>query len=273
MTRAIPRNIEDFEAVFRAISKIGDPVVLVGGHAVNLWALSYKENLREILPRYEPLMSGDLDLFATADALRKLHAELGGRMYVSPPREITQGLLVLGVEPETLEVDVLRSVKGIPNPTVHDVVELDVCDHRVSVPFPHILLQAKLANALQISQEGRQDVKHAKVASLVTGAFLLEAVSTATEANARDVLCMLQAAMRVVLSPEAQQFANRYGHECLSDIPIGAIATSPLPKIVTFCQMQLPRLLGAYRKSMQPAAALPSKPEPTAEIRPKGIRM
>lgn len=48
-------------------------------------------------------------------------------MYVSPPREITQGLLVLGVEPETLEVDVLRSVKGIPNPTVNDVVEVDVC--------------------------------------------------------------------------------------------------------------------------------------------------
>jgi len=32
--------VEDFEAILRAISKQKEPVILVGGHAVNVWASS-----------------------------------------------------------------------------------------------------------------------------------------------------------------------------------------------------------------------------------------
>lgn len=247
MSRATPRPIEDFESVFRALGSVNDPVILVGGHAVNLWALSYKDRLGDALPRYEPLMSGDLDLFTTVDALRKLHEKLGGEMYVSPPREITTGLLVLGVEPNTLEVDILRSVNGIPNPTVKDVVALDVCGSKIDVPFPQILLQAKLANSLQLAQDGRQDVKHAKVASLVTGAFVRESITTADAGNERFVLGLVQEAVKIATSDHARQFAQRHGHECLSDIPLDAIARSPLPRLVNFTEHQLPRILAAYR--------------------------
>jgi hypothetical protein len=51
MSRALRRPVEDFEAVFRAISLQKETVILVGGHAVNVWALSYRDRLGDVLTR------------------------------------------------------------------------------------------------------------------------------------------------------------------------------------------------------------------------------
>jgi hypothetical protein len=41
MSRSLRRPVEDFEAVFRALSLQKESVILVGGHDVNVWALNY----------------------------------------------------------------------------------------------------------------------------------------------------------------------------------------------------------------------------------------
>ena len=114
MPRIHRRPVEDFEAILRAISKQKEPVVLVGGHAVNVWALSYRDRLGKLLAPLQPFTSGDMDVFATRSALMGLHQELGGKLILSGPREIIDGTLILGVDPDTRELDVLRKVNGIP---------------------------------------------------------------------------------------------------------------------------------------------------------------
>ena len=49
MARTQRRPVEDFEAILRAISSQKGVVILVGGHAVNVWALSYHDRLGDVL--------------------------------------------------------------------------------------------------------------------------------------------------------------------------------------------------------------------------------
>jgi hypothetical protein len=158
MSRSLLRPVEDFEAVFRAISRQKESVILVGGHAVNVWALSYRDRLGDLLTPLLPFTSGDMDVYATRNALMGLHEALGGRLLLSGPREITDGTLIVGVEPDTRELDVLRRVNGLTKLDAQDAMPLMVCGHAVPVLFPHLLLQAKLENALRLDQRDRQDV-------------------------------------------------------------------------------------------------------------------
>jgi hypothetical protein len=242
MARSQRRPVEEFAAVFRALSEhVKDPIVLVGGHAVNVWALTYQDRLGESLRPHEPLTSGDMDVYATRNALLALHRDLGGRLLLSGPREITDGTLILGVEPDTREIDVLRSVKGIPTIEAQDTILLKVSGYNVPVLFPHILLQGKLDNALHLDQAGRQDVKHVTVLALVLHEFLKEVVATAIPANEKPALAFLQDVLAVLTSTNAQEFTQLYGLDFEETMPVHELAGSPLSRLKRFGAERLPR--------------------------------
>ena len=74
--------VDEFERVFRAVSaNTTDPLVLVGGHAVNVWALAYADRLGESLAELKPLTSSDLDLWATRNALIRLSGDRDERAF------------------------------------------------------------------------------------------------------------------------------------------------------------------------------------------------
>lgn len=244
MSRQLRRPVEDFAAIFRAISQQKEPVILVGGHAVNVWALSYQDRIGAELAPMRPLTSGDMDLFATRNALMGLHEALGGKLLLSGPREITDGTIIIGVEPETRELDVLRSVNGLPKVEAQDSIPLEICGHRVPVLFPHLLLQAKLANAIQLDQTDRQDVKHVRIMALVLREFLRDVVTTASLENERPALMLLQRAFEVLHSEHAREFSVRHGTRFDDLMPMAELAESALPKLTNFARKELPRLRG-----------------------------
>jgi hypothetical protein len=237
--------VEDFEAVFRAISKQGDgPIILVGGHAVNVWGLAYQESIGQQLEAHWPLTSGDMDVYATRNALMALHQELGGKLLLSGPRGITDGTLILGVEPDTRELDGLRSVNGIPRIDAQDSIAMKVCGYEVPVLFPHLLLQGKLENALHLDQAARQDVKHVKILALVLREFLKEVVETATQENERPALAFLQKTLAVLSSENAQQFSRLHGTAFREIMPAEVLAASPLKRLEKFGREELQRTFG-----------------------------
>jgi hypothetical protein len=245
MARTTRRPVEEFEAIFKAISKqTKDPVVLVGGHAVNVWALSYVDRIGDELGPFQPLTSGDMDVYATRNALLALHLELGGKLLLCGPREITDGTLILGVEPDTREIDVLRHVNGIPKITAEDTISLQICGYDVPVLFPHLLLQGKLQNALHLNQDGRQDIKHIKVLILVLREFLAEVATTASPSNAKAVLHLLQKTLDVTTSKNALAFCRLRPEVSFAEVlPVKALSLSTLRKLVAFGRAQPPRRL------------------------------
>ncbi len=60
-----PRPVEDFNEVFAAFGDSDEPILLVGGHAVNVWALNYYGRVRSEIALHEPFTSSDMDIYAT----------------------------------------------------------------------------------------------------------------------------------------------------------------------------------------------------------------
>jgi hypothetical protein len=245
MSRALRRPVEDFESIFRAISLQKEPVILVGGHAVNVWALSYRDRLGNLLAPLVPFTSADMDVYATRNALMGLHEALGGKLLLSGPREITDGTLIVGVEPDTRELDVLRSVNGLPKLDAHDAISLEVCGYAVPVLFPHLLLQAKLENALRLDQRDRQDIKHVKIMALVLREFLLEVVTTSTAETEKYALQLLQKVLTILNSDNARKFTRRHKIAFSDIMSTEALRSSPLRKLANFGEKELPRAMAA----------------------------
>lgn len=241
MPRIHRRPVEDFEAILCALSRQKELVVLVGGHAVNVWALSYQDRLGKLLAPLQPFTSGDMDVFATRSALMRLHQELGGKLILSGPREIIDGTLILGADPETRELDVLRKVNGIPKVDSQNAIPMDVCGYEIQVLFPHLLLQGKLENTLHLNQGERQDAKHVKIMALVLREFLTDVVTTATPENEKAALALLQEVLKVLTSENAREFTRIHGVAFDSVMPADLLKNSPLPKLARFGKHQLLR--------------------------------
>jgi hypothetical protein len=247
MARTTRRPVEDFEAVFKALSRQADPVILVGGHAVNVWALTYQDRIGDLLAPLRPLTSADMDIYATRNALMALHEELGGKLLLSGPREITDGTLIVGVEPNTRELDVLRSVHGLPRLHAQNAIKLEVCGHAVPVLFPHLLLEAKVANALKLDQRDRQDVKHVKIMALVLREFLRDVVAGASRANERDALELLKTVLALLGSANVREVALRFAIDFTDVMPAEALQATPLPKLAKFGSIELPRAMARLK--------------------------
>lgn len=60
---AAPRPPEDFAAVLAA----NEPLLMVGGQAVNLWALYYRDETKD----FAPFVSRDADILGDRDTLNR----------------------------------------------------------------------------------------------------------------------------------------------------------------------------------------------------------
>jgi hypothetical protein len=142
--------------------------------------------------------------------------------------------LVLGVEPDTREIDILRSVHGLPRISNQDTITLKVCGYDVPVLFPHLLLQSKVANALHLNQAERQDLKHVAVMVLVLRESLSEVLASASSGNEKPALALFHRSLDVLISDDAREFSGRYGRSFAEVMPADALAASPLPGLARF---------------------------------------
>ncbi len=94
MSAARPSEVHDFKGIL-SNSVDGCLPLLVGGHAVNLWALIYRDRIGSNLDQWLPLTSKDLDLFGTLALLEGMKERFGGEYRLSGPRSPVVGQLVV----------------------------------------------------------------------------------------------------------------------------------------------------------------------------------
>jgi hypothetical protein len=75
-------EVSDFKEVL-STPMDGQLPLLVGGHAVNLWATVYRERVGRGLDKWLPLTSKDLDLVGTIDLLDAMKMNFGGDVRLS----------------------------------------------------------------------------------------------------------------------------------------------------------------------------------------------
>ncbi len=235
---------------------------VVGGHAVNIWALAYLPRLDLQLRPFAPFTTKDLDLWGPKKILDSLSQKYGVEITHSPPRSPGIGYVVIPKGALQLKVELLTGVNGLRGIEEKNVVELTVLGTRVRVLDAISCLKAKIANVADIDQSRRQDVKHVKIMKLCAREFAVDMMAQATHGkiSERDAVNYLEDLREAISSPKAQTATQKSGLTFEEVMPIEAIRQSSLEKVRNFAQHRL------HQASLY-------SPFPPAQKPPRGPRM
>lgn len=236
---AEPRPPRDFATLLATKT----PVLLVGGQAVNLWALYYEEHTAALAP----FVSRDVDVLGdreTLEALGKLAGTKPQFFPVTPPTNEIGVVIARDHNGGPLLIEVLRYVHGISNAELREpTYTLALGETHVQVPSPIALLQAKLANVSDIAQTGRQDARHVVILAQVLPVYLEELQKAVVEGRMeeRKFVDYLERLLAVVTAAKARK--------ALKELQLDArhffagLGHAKLPKLGNFIAKRIPRAL------------------------------
>jgi hypothetical protein len=234
---AAPRPPEDFASLLAT----KEPVLLVGGQAVNLWALYYEARTID----FAPFVSRDVDVLGDRETLEALGKLAGTKPQIFPIRPPTNEVGVVIAKDSAghpLLIEVLRYVHGVSNEELREpVYTMALGETHVRVPSPIALLQAKIANVADIAQTGRQDSRHVVILSRLMPAYLadLQTATMESRMTERQLIKFLERLLAVGTTKAArkvfgqlrldmQQLFHGLGNERL--IKLTAFMTKRLPR-------------------------------------------
>ncbi len=174
-----PRPPGDFAAALAT----PEPVLIVGGQAVNLWALYYEARTKNLAP----FVSRDVDVLGDRETLTALAKVIGAAPQFFPFKPPTNEVGVVIAHDDAgapLLVEVLRTVHGVTNEELRDSAYAMVLGERkvrVQVPEPIALLKAKIANVADLAQNGRQDARHVVNLAQLMPAFLADIIKASAQ--------------------------------------------------------------------------------------------
>ncbi len=240
---AEPRPPADFAPVLATT----EPLFLVGGQAVNLWALYYRERTAELAP----FVSRDADVLGDRETLETLGQLVGAKPQFFPLRPPSNEIGVVIAKDAAglpLLIEVLRYVHGVTDEELREpayTMAIGEKQVQVQVPGPIALLQAKIANVADLKQVGRQDSRHVLILTRVIPAYLADLqVSTAEgRMDERKLIEFLERLLAVVIAENARKVFAKLGLDARS-LFVGLNAEK-LPRLQAFLEKRLSRVLPA----------------------------
>lgn len=240
---AAPRPPGDFAGVLAT----PEPLLLVGGQAVNLWALYYHARTSDLAP----FVSRDADVLGDRETLKTLGQLAGAKPQFFPPRPPSNEVGVIIARDAAgapLLVEVLRYVHGATNEELREPAYLFALGEnqaRVLVPGPLALFRAKVANLADLKQTGRQDGRHVLILARALPAYLEDLRVAAREGRLpeRKFVDFLEQLLTVLISPN--------GSKACADLKLAPtqffaeLVADGLPKVQSFLTKRLPRALAA----------------------------
>lgn len=229
-------------ADFARLLATREPVLLVGGQAVNLWALYYQGRASDLAP----FVSRDVDVLGDREVLRELGRLAGTKPQffpTKPPGNEVGVVIAKDAHGEALLIEVLRYVRGPTNEELSSpVYTMMLGSTTVRVPGPIALLQAKIANLAEIAQSGRQDGRHVLILSRVMPAYLedLRAATAAGRMEERKLIGFLERLLAVVSTKAAVRAFDALKVDPLA--MFGELQAGNLSKVAAFLRERLPRL-------------------------------
>jgi hypothetical protein len=219
--------------------------MLVGGQAVNLWALYYRDRSME----FAPFVSRDADVLgdrATLEELGKLAGAKPQFFPLRPPSNEVGVVIAKDSNELPLLIEVLRHVNGVNNEELREpsyTLAIGERQIRVLVPGPIALLKAKLANVVDLKQEGRQDTKHVRILARIIPAYLedLRNAVAGARTEERKLLEFLEQLLAVLTAGPNRKVLGELGIDARSLYE--TLDGKGLPKVMAFLEQRLPQML------------------------------
>jgi hypothetical protein len=236
---AEPRPPEDFAPLLAT----KEPVLLVGGQAVNLWALYYEPRTAALAP----FVSRDVDVLGDRETLEALGKLAGAKPQFFPVKPPTNEIGVVIAKDHNglpLLIEVLRTVHGVTNEELRDpVYTVAVGKTHVQLPGPIALLQAKIANVADIAQTGRQDARHTVILAQLLPDYLHDLQSAAAEGRMeeRKLIEFLERLLAVLTTAKAKRVLNQLQLEPREFF--AGLGHKKLTKLQAFVEKRLPRVV------------------------------
>ena len=235
-------EISEFSEIIRGADGETPPVI-VGGHAAGLWSRYYLMRGVSELSQFLPFRSKDLDLVGNMKLLENLQQRVSGKITRSEPRSPVFGRLDIP-QPSGgfLRVEVLHTVLGLNQSDLDRTLNIEVDGIVGRVPLPHLILKAKIANSALIQQEGRQDVKHARMMLICTRAFVGELLASCWEGHLteRAVVNILDEIREILNSHEAEKSRKLWSFDYSCVWPFEQLRTFKEDKIARWLKHRFP---------------------------------
>ena len=236
---AEPRPLEDFALLLAT----KEPVLLVGGQAVNLWAMYYETRTAALAP----FVSRDVDVLGdrkTLETLGELARTKPQFFPVKPPTNEIGVIIAKDHNGLPLLIEVLRYVHGVSNAELREpVYTLAIGETHVQVPSPIALMQAKIANVADIAQTGRQDARHIMILAQVLPAYLedLEKAVVEGRMEERKLIEFLERLLAVVTTEKARKVLQELGLGIRQFF--AGFEYENLPRLRSFIEKRVPRVI------------------------------
>jgi hypothetical protein len=225
---------------------LGELPVIVGGQAVNLWALIYEKSQRA-LSSHRPFTSVDCDVVADQDWVRQAATkhDLKFRTFKAGQASPAIGVIFIPLASGDTELQVLRNIRGLTRKEMESsAVQLLFDGRQFRALNPISLLKAKIANVLELNQKDRQDLRHVTILGLCVTGFLREQIRLYKkgEITGRDCVEICDFAAQVITSQNAVRVASEHGVEFAEIIPTSELLRTKEPKFRNFVEKRMPSL-------------------------------
>jgi hypothetical protein len=242
-SNADPRPPGDFAGALATET----PILLVGGQAVNLWALYYENKTSDLAP----FVSRDADVLGDQETLTNLGKVIGAKPQFFPLRPPTNEVGVVIAKDaysSPMLIEVLRYVHGASNEELSDPVYTMAIGQNlvpVKVPGPIALLKAKIANVADINQAGRQDGRHVLILTRLMPAYLNDLNRAALDGRLDELklIALLEQLLGCITTSKGQKVLKELAvsvRELFSGLEAGK-----LNKLRNFIEKRLPRAFPA----------------------------
>lgn len=131
---------------------------------------------------------------------------------LSPPRSPGVGYVVIPKGDFQLKVELLIGVNGLRRIEEQNGVQLNILGIKVRVLDAISCLKAKIANAADIDQSSRQDVKHVKIMKLCAREFAIDMIAQGNQGQISERLAInyLEDLRETITSPKAELVTRKW---------------------------------------------------------------
>lgn len=219
---------------------ITDETILVGGQAVNLWAVIFEITSADLF------LTSDIDLVGgVKDAeLASRRIKLPNQLHIATQDDVSVNSAVIEVmfpgDDKTRPIDYLMTLYGLDRDKIEaSAIEIEINSIKIRVIHPILLMHSKICNLSLKSKRNAESIAQTLLTIEIVREFI-KGILESDEVTVRGVLKQLKYIIEISKTPHGIFAFKNFNIDAIGSIPIAEIAMMTNSAYVNFLEKGLP---------------------------------